>query len=277
MGNEINSFRQEIQNVLDYYVYKLIDPRDGKVFYIGRGKGNRIFDHVSGTVSKLAQIYKELGKEDGYEIENSEEVENIFSLKEKTINEIHNSNLEVLHIIHRHGLTLDQAKEVEAALLDDYNGITNIKGGYGSIERGPMSVKDIIKKYSLDEVEFFKEDKLILINIKNSIKENTSIYDATRYAWVVNIKRASDAEYIISHSSGIILDVFRLHESNGWKEALSENFEHFPFPDLKGRKAFQQGLEVQETIKSRFLGKRLPSDYNGQSLSGQNPIKYINI
>lgn len=28
-----------------YYVYKLIDPRDGKTFYIGKGKGGRINSH----------------------------------------------------------------------------------------------------------------------------------------------------------------------------------------------------------------------------------------
>ena len=30
---------------LAYYVYLLIDPRDGKVFYVGKGKGSRCFDH----------------------------------------------------------------------------------------------------------------------------------------------------------------------------------------------------------------------------------------
>lgn len=28
-----------------YYIYELVDPRDGKTFYIGKGKGNRIHHH----------------------------------------------------------------------------------------------------------------------------------------------------------------------------------------------------------------------------------------
>ena len=30
---------------MDYYIYKLIDPRTGKPFYIGKGKGNRLHQH----------------------------------------------------------------------------------------------------------------------------------------------------------------------------------------------------------------------------------------
>ena len=37
----------EVAKILKSYVYVYIDPRNGKPFYIGRGKGNRLFSHLS--------------------------------------------------------------------------------------------------------------------------------------------------------------------------------------------------------------------------------------
>ena len=40
---KINEFPSEVIKELGYYVYRLIDPRNGETFYVGKGKGNRIF------------------------------------------------------------------------------------------------------------------------------------------------------------------------------------------------------------------------------------------
>lgn len=55
-----------------FFVYALIDPRDGSIFYIGKGKGNRPYCHlkeaqagVSGNPYKIRKINKIL--EAGYD------------------------------------------------------------------------------------------------------------------------------------------------------------------------------------------------------------------
>ena len=68
---------------LGYYVYILIDPRNNKIFYVGKGKGNRINKHLLGTLN-----------------DKTHETEKI-----KKIREIQNSGLEVKHIVLRHELT----------------------------------------------------------------------------------------------------------------------------------------------------------------------------
>ncbi len=35
---------------LKYYVYALIDPRNNNPFHIGKGKDNRIYNHVNNAI-----------------------------------------------------------------------------------------------------------------------------------------------------------------------------------------------------------------------------------
>ena len=46
-------FTPDVIEQLNYYVYRLIDPRDGKTFYVGKGKGNRVFAHVNDELKKF--------------------------------------------------------------------------------------------------------------------------------------------------------------------------------------------------------------------------------
>ena len=43
-------FPNEVIKELGYYVYRLIDPRNGETFYVGKGKDNRVFQHIAGEI-----------------------------------------------------------------------------------------------------------------------------------------------------------------------------------------------------------------------------------
>ena len=48
-------FKQSVKEALAYYVYALVDPRDHKIFYIGKGKNNRVFQHAAATIDEIEQ------------------------------------------------------------------------------------------------------------------------------------------------------------------------------------------------------------------------------
>jgi len=127
----INEFSSEVIDEIEYYVYRLIDPRNGNTFYVGKGKGNRVFAHMNGALAF-----------EGNEDEASEKI--------GLIREIHQSGLKVVHVIHRHGLDSDTAFEVEAALIDAYPGLSNEAGGHGSRERGSMNALQIQSIYKAE-------------------------------------------------------------------------------------------------------------------------------
>ena len=51
-------FTTDVIEKIGYYVYRLIDPRNGNTFYIGKGKGNRIFQHVKGAIDYFDGDYQ---------------------------------------------------------------------------------------------------------------------------------------------------------------------------------------------------------------------------
>ena len=141
---EIEEFPPEVIKEIKYYVYRLIDPRSGETFYVGKGKGNRVFQHMKGALH----------------ISDADEA----SEKIQTIREIVSAGLEVIHVIHRHGMEEQTAIEVEAAVLDSYPYTTNIMGGSGSNDFGPMNALEIINKYAAEEAVFNHNVLMITVN-----------------------------------------------------------------------------------------------------------------
>jgi uncharacterized protein len=238
--SQTESFSPEVVAKLKTYVYRLIDPRNGETFYIGKGKGNRVFAHIHEKV-------------EGDELDN----------KLKRIREIHRSGFEVAHVIHRHGLDDDTAFEVEAALIDAFPGLTNQVGGSGSNDYGVMHAKEIIARYSAEPARF--QHKVLMINVNRTASEG-SLYEATRYAWKISMSKAKEAEVILATERGMIIGAFVAEK---WLEATPENFpgrENVP-----GRLGFV-GQEAPADIAHLYVGKRVPDQFRPRGAA--NPIRY---
>lgn len=236
----MKTFSPEVIDKLKTYVYRLIDPRNGETFYVGKGKGNRVFAHIRA------------------ELETEEPNDNL-----KRIREIHATGFDVAHVIHRHGLEDKTAFEVEAALIDAYPGLTNAVNGSGSNEFGAMHAQEIINKYKAEPADF--QHRAIIINVNRTATES-SLYEATRYAWKISPQKAGRAEIVVAIRFGIIVAVF---VADSWLPATAEHFPgREPIPNRYGF----TGSEASGILRRMYIGKRLPDEFRKPGAA--NPIKY---
>jgi hypothetical protein len=238
----ITEFSNDVIKELSSYVYRLIDPRNGNTFYVGKGKGNRVFAHMN------AELTYE-GDEDAQ------------SEKISTIREIRSSGLEVIHIIHRHGLDDATAFEVEAALIDTYPGLSNYMGGKDSRDRGPMNAEQIQNLYSAETLDAI-DDKCLIIKInQNSLDRfdgiDTAYYEATRSAWKLNLAKAEKADYVLSVLNGMIKGVY------------CEMVWHIHYE--RNRKYFD-AVSAPPEIWQKYVGKLIPEQYRRRGI--QSPCLY---
>lgn len=239
---EIDSFPPEVARELKTYVYRLIDPRNGETFYIGKGQDDRVFSHI-----RVAQNLEG----------------DVLANKVKRIHEIHLAGFEVAHVIHRHGMDDKTAFEVEAALIDAYPGLTNIVAGTGSSDYGAMHAKEILARYRAEPAVF--QHRALLISVNRSATE-ASLYEATRYAWKISKAKAPQAEVILATRQGLIVGAFIAH---AWLEATAANFPGRE--DVRDRWGFV-GQEAPDEFKRLYVGKRVPDEYRKPGAA--NPIKY---
>lgn len=239
------NFSDEVASKLGYYVYRLIDPRYGETFYVGKGKGNRVFSHVRA----------EAGNE-------SDDL----SDKLSRIREIRIAGFDVAHVIHRHGMTEEQAFEVESALIDAYPEVANEVSGKASDERGLMHANQILEKYEAQEAEF--KHRALLITINRTATERESIYAAVRYAWKLDPTKAARAEVVLAVRQGLIVGVFVAEK---WLPATVTNFPN-TLEDRKGRWGFV-GHEAPEAINKQYLRKRVPDKMRKPGAA--NPVRYV--
>lgn len=226
-----------------YYVYRLVDPRNMQTFYVGKGSGDRVYQHA-----KNAKIEK--GQN-----EKSEKIE--------LIREILSEGKEVICIIHRWGLSNKTAYEVEAALIDAYPGLTNKIGGHHGY-RGIVMADDLL--YSLtvkeyDENSIPQEVEYLIIKTSYSVVHNSgSLYEATRKAWKRSLRSVKRYKYVLSVINSVVKEVYEV-EKDEW-HISSVGIDRVEF-DNNGR--------IANDPKWRALiGKKIPAVYRMKGMS--NPV-----
>lgn len=245
---QADKFPMEVAERLKWYVYRLVDPRNGETFYVGKGRNDRVFQHAKGALS-------------------GSEAEDVTDLKAQRIKDISAAGLEVAHVIHRHGIESEKiAYQIEGAVMDAYPGLTNQVGGHGSGDYGVRHAVEIIAEYQA--APFIAQEPLILINIGKSYEEaDKDIYDAVRGCWVINPKRAREHKLVLAHRRGIVVGAFRPTE---WLRSTKANF---PWHVGDENRWGFVGEPAEQEARELYLRKRVPEAYRAKGAA--NPVRFV--
>lgn len=240
----IKEFSNETIEELKYYVYRLIDPRNGQTFYVGKGKGNRVFQHVLGALKYY----------DGVDKENQNFVNDPNKLR--IIREILDANLNVIYIIQRWHLNENEAYEVEAALIDCFPGLSNLQSGHGS-DFGVCNAEEIENRLS---AKTYTEPDFgyIIIKVQNWRLEEmlakygseTARYEATRGCWRNRKPDISKYPFVFSVTGGIVRDIYKVFE---WHNV--------------GNRIEFTGEKASKDICDSFIGKKIPAYYSKKGMA----------
>lgn len=240
--NEITHFSPEVCEELGYYVYRLVDPRNGQTFYVGKGKNDRVFAHAK----------CELARRD--DVDYDPEVDDESNLKYKTIREIKEAGLDVIYIIQKHGLSSRDAFVVESALIDAYSikQLTNKIKGFNTSE--PTNAITLQRDLAAEEyVDNPNNPKYIIIKVKDFwLNQREDRYECTRYAWRVNREKAKKYPYVLSVTRGIVREVYKVEE---WRES-----------DIAGRSEFI-GHIAEDEVRNLFINKKIPEEYRKKGMA----------
>ena len=229
----------------EFYVYGLIDPRNHKIFYVGKGSGNRVFDHEEESLKK----------------QDSEK------LKFKTIDEIHSAGLEVEKIIINCGLTEDEAFAAEAALINAFNytsniGLTNEDSGHHSKEA--LSVENFERNFGAEELqEQDLKHRIMFIKINRLYKRDMpkdELYDVVRGVWRADIENARKVEYVFGVYNSLIVAVYKPTKWYRCNEVMPEQLP-------------KQNRELEERLKMRIFF--VDEDYENGVEPDENQKFYI--
>lgn len=201
---------------LGKYVYALRDPRNRKIFYVGQGVNDRVFEHFNEADNYL----------------NSSIPFKQMSSKVICILDIWNNNVDVEWIILAHNLPTDNnvADLIESAIFD---GLSESQNGETQNEVSPPNSSKLLL-YDLDSMaaEFVNPttpyDYVFVFPIQNALMKGINPYNATRTTWAVtNDNQTLSSAYAVGLKNSISKGSFQV---SAWTDVAGTSKQEFSSP-----------------------------------------------
>lgn len=257
-----------------WYVYLYVDPFDKRVFYVGMGERNRVFDHLD-QKSEAKKVEK--------------------------IMEIRNRGKEPDIDILWDGLDKRTAEDIEAAVIDaiGLDNLTNVQSGHKHqrcpISRSPRIREKAIIKHNVLVIiinrlfpQFFHEGEYDPYDPEHVDR----LFSLTRMMWKIDHNRFKSIDYILPSYQGTIQDVFEVdrtryegiikvreaykqgmftHERDGKYYFESDRQRPLDEKDIDGTlsRSILFGKKADEEVRKLYKNRYLKTESKG------NPIKYF--
>ena len=198
-------FRPEVVEKLRFYVYAYLDPCNREVFYVGKGKGNRAFEHL-------------------YDVSETRKTQRIAEIKAAG----REPRIDILV----YGLNEDEAFRVESVCIDliGLDRLTNLVPGHSAAWGGRQPAQQIIEQFTATRIEV--TDPAIAITINQTFAygmDAETLYESTRGIWVIARGRARQARYALAVLHGVVKEVY---EIESWHPAGATQYRSRVFePD----------------------------------------------
>lgn len=250
----MNQFSPHVCQQLGWYVYALTDPRDNSIFYIGKGKDNRAFQHLK---------------------EKPKNAEERASQKISRIEEISKAGFKTEILIIRHGISSEKAAfEIEGSLIDfaslldgkhKLDELTNLVVGHGSESMGAMKSDVVISLYEAPKSQAIDFPCILFRIPKRWTPTMTAdeLFESTRGWWVLG-ERRENAEYAVAVSNGVIREIYKI---DSWR--LRRRGDRDWKPNSKPRWGFEGRIAPE---KSEYKNKSVKHLFR---IGAQGP-KYLN-
>lgn len=212
--NKERSFDVKQREVLGKYVYGLTDPRDGYLFYVGQGVGERLFDHLHDAEASVMSHRR--------------------SNKIQRIIDIWNSGNDVQWHIFAHSLSDEAADYVESSIIDalgcSLNGLSlNEKKGPKSTSLSASTVKSIGAKKIDPTIPY---ERVFVLPVHNGLASTPGdVYEAVRKAWGVSQGHRDGLSFAVAIKDNISIGCFKIDKwDHQWGNKYA--FEGSECPDL---------------------------------------------
>jgi hypothetical protein len=239
------TFSPIVAERIGWYVYALQDPRNNKIFYIGKGKDNRVFAHAEGVLP---------------------EAEFDANSKNQLIKEILLAGREVNTYMIRHGLKSEQvAFAIESALIDfcelldpqsdnPYFSLKNLVLGHNS----QLASTDVaITIYEAPQAPELREPILLFrpTVLWRPTMRPEELFEITHGWWEVNPLRAQESQYAFAVCSFVIRAIYRI---DSWRQQTPSD-RGWDETSIPGKRWGFDGHEAPEM--SDFLNKSVAHLY----------------